>query len=221
MLMAKLRAKLGDESKIKDISSIYNSFDVIGDIAVIKLPFPSNEKAKIVAESIMESNKGVRTVLLQKSKILGEHRLRKLGYIAGIKKTFATYKEHNCTFKVNLETCYFSPRLSGERLRISKLIQPKETIINMFAGVGSFSILIAKQMPSAKIYSIDINPEAIKFMEQNIKVNRVYGKVIPLFGDSKGIILNQLQNSANRVLMPLPEKAIDYLPFAFFSLKNQ
>ena len=89
----------------------------------------------------------------------------------------------------------------------------------MFAGVGCFSIVIAKKVSSAKVFSIDINPVAIKFMEENIRLNRVYGKVIPLLGDAKTIIENQLQQSADRVLMPLPEKAYEYLPCAVSALK--
>jgi tRNA (guanine37-N1)-methyltransferase len=89
----------------------------------------------------------------------------------------------------------------------------------MFAGVGCFSILIAKKVPTAKVFSIDINPVAVKFMEENIQLNRVYSTVVPLLGDSKQLIENQLQSIADRVLMPLPEKALEYLPCAISALK--
>jgi tRNA (guanine37-N1)-methyltransferase len=56
-------------------------------------------------------------------------------------------------------------------------------------------------------------------MKENIRLNRVYGKVTPLLGDSKEIINNRLQHVADRVLMPLPEKALEYLPCAVFALK--
>ena len=70
------------------------------------------------------------------------------------------------------------------------------------------------------MFSIDINPTAVKYMEENIRVNRVYGKVVPLLGDSKDIINAQLQGKADRVLMPLPEKALEYLPYALSALKK-
>jgi tRNA (guanine37-N1)-methyltransferase len=56
-------------------------------------------------------------------------------------------------------------------------------------------------------------------MQQNIRLNRVYDKVIPLLGDSKAIVNSQLQRIADRVLMPLPEKALEYLPCALSALK--
>ena len=56
-------------------------------------------------------------------------------------------------------------------------------------------------------------------MQENIRLNRVYGKVVPLLGDSKEIIEKQLQQSADRVLMPLPEKAFESLPVAVSVLK--
>ena len=56
-------------------------------------------------------------------------------------------------------------------------------------------------------------------MKENIRRNRVYGKVVPLLGDAKAIIEEHLQRCANRVLMPLPEKALEYLPSAVSALE--
>jgi tRNA (guanine37-N1)-methyltransferase len=90
----------------------------------------------------------------------------------------------------------------------------------MFAGVGCFSIIIAKTVHNAKVYSIDINPTAVEYMRENIRVNRVFGKVVPLLGDSQAIVEGDFQHCADRVLMPLPEKALEYLPTAVSALKD-
>jgi tRNA (guanine37-N1)-methyltransferase len=103
-------------------------------------------------------------------------------------------------------------------MRIAKLVAPDETVVNMFAGVGCFSIVIAKHANPAKVFSIDVNPAAVKFMQENIRLNRIYGKVLPLLGDSKGIVNSRLQRVADRVLLPLPEKALEYLPCALSAL---
>ena len=89
----------------------------------------------------------------------------------------------------------------------------------MFAGVGCFSIMIAKHAETARVFSIDVNPTAIQYMRQNIRLNRVYGRVVPLLGDSKQIVEHGLRGVADRVLMPLPEKALEYLPSAVSALK--
>ena len=123
-------------------------------------------------------------------------------------------------FSVDLAKCYFSPRLLYERSRLAGLVKEGEIVVNMFAGVGCFSIIIAKKAFPTQVYSIDINPNAVKYMEENVKLNRVYGKVTPILGDSKEVITAKLIGRADRVLMPLPEKALEYLPDALSALKK-
>lgn len=189
----KLEKRLSQTADVRWIVGICNSFDVIGDIAIVKLIDASKTQAKIAAEAIMKCNKGIRTVLAQTSKISGEYRLRNLTCIGGEDKTYTVHKEHGCFFTVDLKKCCFSPRLSGERLRIAQLVKAQETVINMFAGVGCFSIIIARRIPTAKVFSIDINPDAVGLMQKNIRINRVFGKVIPMVGDSKLIVDITLQ----------------------------
>jgi tRNA (guanine37-N1)-methyltransferase len=214
-----LRKRLQNRLPPEEAGKIYNSYDIVGSIAIIKMPNSDKEIAEEVAKAILSVYKKVKTVFVQESTIVGDFRVRKLRCLAGENNAATVHKESGCLFKVNVEECYFSPRLLHERSRISEQIKSGETIVNMFAGVGCFSILIAKKAADAKIYSIDINPAAVKYMMENINLNRVYGKVIPLLGDSKNIIGAQLQRQADRVLMPLPEKALEYLPYALSALK--
>jgi tRNA (guanine37-N1)-methyltransferase len=214
-----LRKALSNVLSQEDIGEIYNSFDVVGDIAIIRLPCASPVNAQTAAKAIMSRHRNVKTVLLQTSPVSGDHRLRRLAHVAGENKTSTVHREFGCSFSVDVTECYFSPRLSHERIRIAKMVEPNETVVNMFAGVGCFSIVIAKHANNAKVFSIDVNPAAIRFMQENVRLNRVYGKVTPLLGDSKEIISKQLQRVADRVLMPLPEKALVYLPYAVAALK--
>jgi tRNA (guanine37-N1)-methyltransferase len=219
-LRKRLRDSLLGFFSSEDLNRIPNSFDIVGDIAVIKLPSSLHLKAKKVANTIMRIHRNVKTVLLQVTPVTGDLRLRSLAYVNGENKTSTIHREFGCLFSVDLANCYFSPRLSHERMKIARMVEPNETVVNMFAGVGCFSIVIARHANPAKVFSIDINPAAIQFMKENIKLNRVYRKVIPLPGDSKEIICNRLCNSADRVLMLLPEKSFEYLPFALSALKK-
>jgi tRNA (guanine37-N1)-methyltransferase len=214
-----LKKTFSDLFPAEDSSDTYNAFDIIGDIAITKLPTHSPAKAEEIAKAIMSVHKSVKAVFIQSSAVAGDFRLRSLTHVAGENRTRTFHKESGCSFAVDVETCYFSPRLMYERRRIAKLVKPNEIVINMFAGVGCFSIIIAKRSESARVFSIDMNPAAIQFMQENIRLNRVYGRVTPLFGDAKTIIENRLQQSADRVLMPLPEKAFKYLPCAVSALK--
>ena len=217
----RLRKKLSLTFSSAELNLIYNSFDIIGDIAIIKVSNGNIVNAEKVASQIMAVHRNVKTVFAQTSPILGDFRVRNLRLLAGEDKTSAKCKESGCVFAVDVEKCYFSPRLSHERLRIASLVESGETVVNMFSGVGCFSIVIAKIVTQTKVFSIDVNPIAVQFMKENVRINRVYGKVIPLLGDSKDIINVQLQGKANRVLMPLPEKALEYLPYAVSALNKR
>ena len=211
--------KLVNQLSAEALSKVYSAFDIVGDIAIIKAP-QNPADAQAVAKQIMETHKKIRTVYSQTSGIKGSHRTRQLTLLAGENNPVTKYKEAGCTFSVDVEKCYFSPRLSHEHLRVASAVSRGETVVNMFAGVGSFSVITARMVPETKVYSIDINPVAYEFMVENIRVNRVYNRVIPLLGDSKEIVETKLQGVADRVLMPLPEKALQYLPAAVSALKK-
>jgi tRNA (guanine37-N1)-methyltransferase len=219
-LRKRLRRTLSRVLSPEDLTNVYNSYDIVGDIAMFRLPCASRKNAQNIAKAIMRIHKSVKTVLAQVSPVAGDFRLRRLTHVTGENRTSTIHRESGCLFSVDVEKCYFSPRLYHERSRIARLIKPNETVVNMFAGVGCFSIIIAKHVSTAKVFSIDVNPAAIQFMRENIRLNRVYGKVIPLLGDSKAIIDRRLQHAADRVLMPLPEIAFEYLPSAISALKT-
>ena len=217
----RLRQVLAEFIPVSVVSDVYNSYDIVGDIAIIRLSEKSFQFKEKIAETIMKIHKNVKTVLAQTSPVHGDFRTRKLEYVAGENKTVTVHKEYGCLFSVDVKKCYFSPRLHYERMRIARYVGDGEVIVNMFAGVGCFSIVIAKNSNAEKIYSIDINPIAIEFMKENVRLNKVYGRVIPMLGDAKEIILQKLLRKAERVLMPLPEKLYKYLPYALSALRSK
>ncbi|MEM3161616.1 MAG: class I SAM-dependent methyltransferase family protein [Candidatus Bathyarchaeia archaeon] len=204
----------------EDLKSIYNSYDIIGDIAVVHLNEHSKKYGQIIAQAIMKAHHNVKVVLGQISPVHGEFRLRKLEHLAGENRTTTIHRESSCLFAVDLNKCYFSPRLFYERLRIAKLVGYGEAVLNMFAGVGCFSIVMAKKSDVEKVYSVDINPDAVRFMQENVRLNSVYGKVVPIEGDAKEVAQG-LRQKVDRVLMPLPEKALDYLSYAVEAIKPE
>lgn len=214
-----LKKTLLGELTPEELQQLIGSYDVVGDIAIIRIREKLEEKNKLIAKTIMNANKHIKTVLRQTSAVSGTFRLRGLEWIGGEKKTTTVHTEHGCQLHVDLATSYFSPRLSYEHLRIAKLVQPGEIVVNMFAGVGGFSIIIAKHSKADRIYSIDINPDAIRFMKENIHLNKVENRVIPIEGDAQVVIETGFAGKANRVLLPLPEKAYEYLNSAIKALK--
>jgi tRNA (guanine37-N1)-methyltransferase len=210
---------LKDKLSPEELQLVYQSYDIIGDIAIIRVLERLKGRSIIIAETLMRFHKPVRAVWRQSGAVSGEFRLRDLEYAVGEKRAVTTHKEHGSVFRVDLLNCYFSPRLAYERMRIARLVEPNEVVVNMFAGVGSFSIIIAKHSQAERIYSIDINPMAFEYMQENVFLNNAVNRVIPLKGDAKTVILERLENTADRVLMPLPEKAYEYLDYAVAALK--
>jgi tRNA (guanine37-N1)-methyltransferase len=216
-----LKTILKDVLHPEDISKLYCAFDIVGNIIIIKIPDSLNSKKKIIAETILMNIKSAKSIFAQTSAVQGDYRLRTLEHLAGINCATTEYREHGCRFKVDVSNTYFSPRLSTERIRISKMIADNEIITNMFAGVGTYSILIAKHNKTSKVYSIDSNPIANDLALLNAELNKVQERVIPICGDAREIIVKQLRGTSNRVLMPLPEKAKEFVDFAVMALKQK
>jgi len=214
-----LNSLLKNRLSPQELNLLFKSYDVVGDIAVIRVPEALKSQRQMVAEAVMQTHKNVKTVLLQASAISGDFRLRQLEWVAGERKTITVHKEYGCVFEVDLERCYFSPRLSFERRRVAGLVLPREIVVNMFAGVGCFSIIMAKHSEVEKVFSIDVNPCAFDFMLKNVRLNRVLGKVVPVLDDAKKVVSENFNGVADRVLMPLPEKAYEYLDYALIALK--
>ena len=215
MLKKALENILSDE----DTKDLVSAFDQIGDIIIVRIPDSLISKKKIIGKALLEQVKTAKTVFHQSSPVEGDFRTRNLELIEGDEKTETEYRENGCRFIVDVEKAFFSPRLSTERERISNLVNDHDVIINMFGGVGMFSLLAAKKK-SCTVYNIDINPVASKLCEENIKLNKLKGKEISLNGDATKIIKEQLQDKADRVLMLLPERSDEFLDTAISSLNK-
>ena len=215
-----LKEALQEKLDVREIDKLSASFDIIGSIAIIRIPEILSPKKTLIADTLIEEIRPVKTVFSQVSAIEGDYRLRKLEFLSGDNTPITIYKEHGCAFKVDVINTYFSPRLSTERLRISNLIGPNEVIVNMFGGVGTFSIIIARNNRTSKIYSIDSNPIAYDLCKENTGLNKLSKNVFAIFGDAKDVIPKKLEGVATRILMPLPEKAREFIEPAISSLVN-
>ncbi len=214
-----LKATLNEKGQLDALGSLLGTYDLIGDIAVLRATGDAESDSHVVATAILQTHKNVKTVLLQLGGVAGEFRLRSLEWLMGERKTQTVHGEWGCKYMVDLETCYFSPRLSFERMRVARLVKPQETVVNMFAGVGCFSVLMARLGGAQVVYSIDVNPSAIKYLQENARLNRVEAQVVSIQGDAKDIIAKHLGNIADRVVMPLPERTYEYLGYAVAALK--
>ncbi|MCC6010572.1 MAG: class I SAM-dependent methyltransferase family protein [Fervidicoccaceae archaeon] len=205
-------------------AAVSTSFDLIGDILILRRR-PGYEldlnQLRRLGEELLTRFRYVRTIFIDVAGVKGEHRTRELVFVVGEPKTRTVYKEHGLSFHVDVVEAYISPRLSYEHVRVARLVREGEVVVNMFAGVGSFSIFIAKLSKPSVVYSIDINPVAYELMVENIRLNNVESIVKPILGDAAEVTRNQLAGLSDRVLMPLPNMSERFYCSALASLKKE
>lgn len=192
------------------------AFDAIGNIALIQLSSELIPYQRIIGEALLELNPFIKAVF-RKDSIEGEYRVPKLELIAGEHITETVYREFGVRILLDVSKVYFSPRLSEERKRIASLIKNDEIVLDMFCGVGPFSLMISKKSEPKKIYAIDINETAIYYLKKNIALNKTQN-IVPIHGDSKLEIKN-IENP-NRIIMNLPHSSFEFLPDVFSTYKN-
>ncbi|MFH1780070.1 MAG: class I SAM-dependent methyltransferase family protein [Candidatus Micrarchaeota archaeon] len=202
-----------------ELSDLVKSFDVIGSICIIEVHDSLLKKKKLIAKKILEANKHVKTVLMKKSAMLGEYRVRDLEWLAGEKTTLALYKEAGAVMRVDLSKVYFSVRLAFERMRIAKKIRPGEKILALFAGVGPFPLVFFKKQKNVEIIAVELNPIAVSLMRENVVLNKAEHAIKVVQGDVNKIV-PKLKNLADRIVMPLPHTGFDFLDSALIAAKK-
>ena len=193
------------------------SYDFFGNIAVVRFPnnFSAKEKKKFSVK-LMKEQKSVQTVLEKVGKIKGRLRKIKTKYVSGERTKEVLYKENNCVFRFNIDSTYFSPRLSNERKEIAGKIKQGENVLVMFAGVAPFSIVIAKNSRAIKVVSVEINREASKYAKLNVELNKLKNKVEVIQGDVKKVAVKLAKKEKfDVIVMPRPQLKESFLKEAF------
>ena len=202
----------------KYLDKVIKSYDTVGDIAILEVPKEIEKFDMQIGHALKRANPYIKTVVRKAGKISTEFRLRPLKHITGEKKTETIHKEHGVILHLDLAKTYFSTRTSGERLRIAKLVKPNEDVLVMFAGVGVYALVIAKNQPQAHLWAIEKNPDAAAFMEKNIRANHAGHIVTSISGDVSEKV-PELGMNFDRIIMPFPEKAFNFLDLAFQYIK--
>lgn len=180
---------------------------LIGDVMVLKKDVPNLEE--------LLSFPGVKTVVKLGS-INGFKREPQIDILAG-DSTETIHKENKCLFKLDIAKVMWSKGNSTERMRIANIVEDGEVIVDMFAGIGYFSVPIAIHSKPSKIYSIEINPVSYGYLCENIKLNKIEDIINPILGNCKD---SAPINIADRVLMGYIGDTHHYLDTALKSLKK-
>jgi tRNA (guanine37-N1)-methyltransferase len=191
------------------------AFDVIGKVIIIKIPGELAPYQNEIGRALLAARPQARSVANDRG-VKGEDRVRQLEVIAGEPDLETVHVEHGLRFAVDPSKVYFSPRLATERLRVARLVKEGESVLDMFAGVGPFSIHIARRARPSVVFAVDINPAAIDYLKRNISLDRAVN-VEPVLADARK--LAGRIPPVDRIIMNLPHSASDFLPFALGLLR--
>ncbi|MCC4765862.1 methyltransferase [Methanosarcina sp. DH1] len=201
----------------EDLLGFSPAYEVIGDIALLEDPELDKEKASRIADALLQTHSNIKTVLKPLTPVIGEFRVREFEVVAGEPRTETIHREYGCRYKVDLSRAYFTPRLSTERSRILFQVKEGDTIVDMFAGVGPYSILIAKSKKPSKVLAIDKNPDAVRYLRENIILNSAKN-IEAIEGDAREEA-KKFAGTADHAIMNLPHSAFEFLDSAVLLTK--
>ncbi len=198
----------------KELSVLPTGFQVIGDIAVLSLPESLMKKARVIGGALMQLHSRVKTVCVKQGVVTGVKRLPLIKKVLG-GDTETVHKESGILFKLDVVKVMFSKGNLFERSRLVKQVRKGEVVVDLFAGIGYFTIPLAKFSKANHVWAVEINPVSFGYLEENIVLNKV-SNVTPVLGDCRKVKLPR----ADRVLMGYLPSAKPYLSTALKILKK-
>ena len=203
-----LKEALKDVFSQDELKILRRGFEIIGDIAILEIPDELEDRKHLIVEAVLRAHKHLKTVLRKKGEVSGIYRVASYEVLYG-DRTETIAREFGCRYKVDPTKVYYSSRLSGERNRIANLVRDGENILVMFAGVGPYAILIARRK-DVRVVGIEINPVACEYFRENVKLNKVEGRVEVICGDVRDVVPS-LNREFDRIVMPSPFIAEEYV----------
>ena len=217
--MVTLRQTLKGKLTEKEFSYLRTAFDIVGDIAIIEIPDELVKKEKVIANALLVLLKNVKVVCKKAGMHEGVFRTQKMKVLAGERRKETVHKENDVRVKIDIEKVYFSSRLSTERKRIYEQVKPNENVLVMFSGCGIYPLVIGRNSKAKVVYGIEINPDAHRLAEESVKLNKLESKIKLFNGDVKKVI-PKLNKKFDRIVMPLPKSAEDFLDDALVCSKK-
>jgi tRNA (guanine37-N1)-methyltransferase len=175
-------------------------FNVIGDVAIIAIPPELDSYRAAIAHAIRSGRRNIGTVLCRVSGSAGPARIATYEILSG-GRTVTTHHESGFTYRLDVRTVFFNPRMATERCRVTGQIQPDELVLLPFCGVGPFAVPAAAR--GAMVTALEQNPEACRWLAENTRLNGVADRVTIIRGDAfdSSIYPNQI---FDRAIVPIP-----------------
>ena len=208
---SRLSAKLEGKLPKKALEALPRSYFLLGDVVTLKLADKALPYRMAIGAAMRKIIPYVRSVVLIRD-IKGMKRQPMTEVIAGSRRTETVHREHGCLFALDPAKIMWSKGNKDERKRMTLIAERGEKVVDMFAGVGYWTVPMAKYGKKVSITAIDVNPAAIRFLKKNVLLNKLRNvKVV------KGDCTEQakkLEGSADRVIMGYLQNTEQFLPAA-------
>lgn len=204
----RIAERLGIPDELKAL--LPDKYERLGHVIVLRLPGPLLPFRREIAEAYARVLKA-RAVLLEKGIIQGVERRPDVELLYG-SDTETTVSESGIKYHLDPTRVMFSSGNFDEKLRMASLDCRGETVVDMFAGIGYFTMPLAAKAWAARVIACEINPEAVRFLRRNIELNHVEDVVTVFEGDNRDL---PGEGIADRVVMGYVNVTWQFLPKAF------
>ncbi|HIJ00243.1 MAG: tRNA wybutosine-synthesizing protein 2 [Candidatus Methanomethylophilaceae archaeon] len=183
-----------------------HKWELFGDLAIIRLDERLREHEEEIGRAYAKAL-GVSSVCVDRGGVKGEFRQPTVDLIYG-ETSESVRLENGILYKMDVCKLMFASGNVDERARMGELDCKGEIIVDMFAGIGYFTLPLAKYTGAEMVYACEKNPVAFKYLQDNIRLNDVTGKVCPVLGDNRSL---PLAGIADRVVMGYLKGTRDFL----------
>ena len=200
----------------EEVDSAPASWAVLGTVILVDVD--DSPRPEEVGEALLELHGGADTVLARGG-ISGAHREPDVEVIAGTGDTETVHTEHGTRYAMDLAEVMFSPGNKAERARMGEVVEPGERVVDMFAGIGYFTLPMARA--GADVTAIERNPVAFRYLLENVRLNEVSETVHPYRADCRDVLARENAETdvtADRVVMGYYD-AFEYLDSALGALE--
>jgi len=179
---------------------VSDHFEVIGNIAILFVPHELEEYKILIADAVVSKRKNIVTVLNKTEKVAGDSRTARYEVLLG-DTTVTVHQEFGFSYRIDVGSSFFSPRMASERKRVTGQVQPGEKVYVPFAGVGPFAIPAAAR--GAEVWAVEKNPDAFRWLKYNVALNHTRNTCHIIQGDALNIA--QLRETTfDRLIIPAP-----------------
>lgn len=185
------------------------SFDVIGDVVLIRLPTELEEHREAIGRALIAFVPGARIVGVDRG-VRGTERRREIERIAGAGPWSTRHRENGLSIEVDVERAYFSPRLAREHERVADEVTEGDRVYDLCCGVGPFTLTIARSGRARAVTAVDSNPAAIELLRASLRRSSFRVPVEPAEGRIEEFLPSA--KPRERVVFNLPLEGIKYLP---------